>query len=217
MIIHLRKKNRMGIDAKLVKDLRDKTGAGMMDCKKALVESEGDINLALDNLRESGIAKAEKKGTRETKEGLVYSYIHAGGRLGVLLELNCETDFVAKTDGFIELSHNLAMQIAATNPLALDRESIDESVINREREIYSDQAKSEGKPENIIEKMVEGRLTKFFQESCLMEQTYIKDSDKKVTDILTETIASLGENISINRFVRFAIGESSLDSSNGKL
>ena len=207
----------MGIDAKLVKDLRDKTGAGMMDCKKALVDSEGDINLALDNLRKSGIAKAEKKGTRETKEGLVYSYIHAGGRLGVLLELNCETDFVAKTDGFVELSHNLAMQIAATNPLALDRESIDESVINREREIYSDQAKSEGKPENIIEKMVEGRLTKFFQESCLMEQTYIKDSDKKVTDIFTETIASLGENISINRFVRFAIGESSLDSSNGKL
>ena len=207
----------MGIDAKLVKDLRDKTGAGMMDCKKALVDSEGDINLALDNLRKSGIAKAEKKGTRETKEGLIYSYIHAGGRLGVLLELNCETDFVAKTDGFIELSHNLAMQIAATNPLALDRESIDESVINREREIYSDQAKSEGKPDNIIEKMVEGRLTKFFQESCLMEQTYIKDSDKKVTDIFTETIASLGENISINRFVRFAIGESSLDSSNGKL
>ena len=207
----------MGIDAKLVKDLRDKTGAGMMDCKKALVDSEGDINLALDNLRKSGIAKAEKKGARETREGLVYSYIHAGGRLGVLLELNCETDFVAKTDGFIELSHNLAMQIAATNPLALDRESIDESVINREREIYSDQAKSEGKPENIIEKMVEGRLTKFFQESCLMEQTYIKDSDKKVIDIFTETIASLGENISINRFVRFAIGESSPDSSNGKL
>ena len=207
----------MGIDAKLVKDLRDKTGAGMMDCKKALVDSEGDISLALDNLRKSGIAKAEKKGTRETKEGLVYSYIHAGGRLGVLLELNCETDFVAKTDGFIELSHNLAMQIAATNPLALDRESIDESVINREREIYSDQAKSEGKPENIIEKMVEGKLTKFFQESCLMEQTYIKDSDKKVIDIFTETIASLGENISINRFVRFAIGESSPDSSNGKL
>ena len=207
----------MGIDAKLVKDLRDKTGAGMMDCKKALVDSEGDINLALDNLRKSGIAKAEKKGTRETKEGLIYSYIHAGGRLGVLLELNCETDFVAKTDGFIELSHNLAMQIAATNPLALDRESIDESVINREREIYFDQAKSEGKPENIIEKMVEGRLTKFFQESCLMEQTYIKDSDKKVTDIFTETIASLGENISINRFVRFAIGESSPDLINGKL
>ena len=206
----------MGIDAKLVKDLREKTGAGMMDCKKALVDSAGDINIALDNLRKSGIAKAEKKGTRETREGLIYSYIHAGGRLGVLIELNCETDFVAKTDGFIELAHNLAMQIAATNPIGLDRESINESVISREREIYTDQAKSEGKPENIIEKMVEGRLSKFFQESCLMEQAYIKDSDKKVTDIFTETIASLGENISINRFVRFAIGESSLDSSNGK-
>jgi len=206
----------MGIDAKLVKNLRDKTGAGMMDCKKALVDSEGDINKALDNLRKSGIAKAEKKGTRETREGLIYSYIHAGGRLGVLLELNCETDFVAKTDGFIELAHNLAMQIAATNPIGLDKESINESVISREREIYTDQAKSEGKPDNIIEKMVEGRLSKFFQESCLLEQTYIKDSDKKVTDIFTETIASLGENISINRFVRFAIGESSLDPSNGK-
>ena len=206
----------MGIDAKLVKDLRDKTGAGMMDCKKALVDSEGDINKALDNLRKSGIAKAEKKGTRETREGLIYSYIHTGGRLGVLIELNCETDFVAKTDGFIELAHNLAMQIAATNPIGLDRESINESVIIREQEIYTDQAKSEGKPDNIIEKMVEGRLSKFFQESCLMEQVYIKDSDKKVTDIFTETIASLGENISINRFVRFAIGESSLDSSNGK-
>ena len=206
----------MGIDAKLVKDLRDKTGAGMMDCKKALVDSEGDINKALDNLRKSGIAKAEKKGTRETREGLIYSYIHAGARLGVLLELNCETDFVAKTDGFIELAHNLAMQIAATNPIGLDKESINESVISREREIYTDQAKSEGKPDNIIEKMVEGRLSKFFQESCLLEQTYIKDSDKKVTDIFTETIASLGENISINRFVRFAIGESSLGPSNGK-
>ena len=152
-----------------------------------------------------GIAKAEKKGTRETREGLVYSYIHAGGRLGVLLELNCETDFVAKTDGFTELAHNLAMQIAATNPVALDRDSIDEKVINRERDIFTDQAKSEGKPDNIIEKMVEGRLSKFFQESCLMEQTYIKDSDKRVNDIFTETIATLGENISINRFVRFAI------------
>ena len=132
----------MGIDAKLVKDLRDKTGAGMMDCKKALVDSEGDINKALDNLRKSGIAKAEKKGTRETREGLIYSYIHAGGRLGVLIELNCETDFVAKTDGFTELAHNLAMQIAATNPIGLDRESINESVISREREIFTDQAKS---------------------------------------------------------------------------
>jgi elongation factor Ts len=197
----------MSIDAKLVKSLRDKTGAGMMDCKKALVESEGDLDKAVDNLRKSGIAKAEKKGTRETREGLVFSYIHAGGRLGVLVELNCETDFVAKTEGFTELAHNLAMQIAATNPVALDRESIDQAVVDREREIFTDQAKSAGKPDNIIEKMVEGRLNKFYQESCLMDQTYIKDPDKKINDLLTETIATLGENISINRYVRFAIGE----------
>jgi len=197
----------MSIDAKLVKSLREKTGAGMMDCKKALVNSNGDLDKAVDYLRKSGIAKAEKKGTRDTREGLVYSYIHAGGRLGVLLELNCETDFVAKTDGFTELAHNLAMQIAATNPLGLDRKSIDDSIILREKEIFSDQAKAEGKPDNIIEKMVEGRLAKFYQESCLLDQTYIKDPDKKVTDILTETIATLGENISINRFIRFAVGE----------
>ena len=198
----------MGIDAKLVKSLREKTGAGMMDCKKALVESDGDLNRAVDNLRKSGIAKAEKKGTRDTREGLIYSYIHAGGRLGVLLELNCETDFVAKTEGFIELAHNLAMQIAATNPTSIDIESMDVKLIEREKEIYIDQAKSEGKPENIINKMVDGRMTKFYQESCLMEQTYIKDSDKKVNDMIKETIATLGENISINRFSRFAIGES---------
>ena len=205
----------MGIDAKLVKTLREKTGAGMMDCKNALVDSNGDLDKAVDYLRKSGVAKAEKKGTRDTREGLVYSYIHAGGRLGVLLELNCETDFVAKTDGFTELAHNLAMQIAATNPLSLDRESIDDDIIAREKEIFTDQAKSESKPDNIIEKMVEGRLSKFFQESCLLEQTYIKDPDKKVSDLLTETIATLGENISINRFIRFAVGENPA-SSNGQ-
>ena len=141
----------MSIDVKLVKTLRDKTGAGMMDCKKALVESDGDLEKAVDHLRKSGIAKAEKKGSRDTKDGLVYSYIHAGGRLGVLVELNCETDFVAKTEGFNELAHNIAMQIAATNPLALDRESVDPAVIQREKEIFTDQAKSAGKPKNIIE------------------------------------------------------------------
>ena len=198
----------MSIDAKLVKSLREKTGAGMMDCKKALVESDGDLNKAVDNLRKSGIAKAEKKGTRDTREGLIYSYIHAGGRLGVLLELNCETDFVAKTEGFKELAHNLAMQIAATNPTSIDIESMDVKLIEREKEIYIDQAKSEGKPENIINKMVDGRMNKFYEESCLMEQTYIKDSDKKVNDMIKETIATLGENISVNRFSRFAIGES---------
>ena len=205
----------MSIDAKLVKTLREKTGAGMMDCKNALVDSNGDLDKAVDYLRKSGVAKAEKKGTRDTREGLVYSYIHAGGRLGVLLELNCETDFVAKTDGFTELAHNLAMQIAATNPLSLNRESIDDEIIAREKEIFTDQAKSEGKPDNIIEKMVEGRLSKFFQESCLLDQTYIKDPDKKVSDLLTETIATLGENISINRFIRFAVGENPA-SSNGQ-
>ena len=138
---------------------------------------------------------------------MIYSYIHAGGRLGVLLEINCETDFVAKTDGFTELAHNLAMQIAATNPLSVDKNSIDENTINREKNIFSEQAKMEGKPDNIIEKMVDGRMNKFFQENCLLEQSYIKDPDKKVNDLLTEAIAVLGENISINRFSRFAIGE----------
>ena len=198
----------MSIDAKLVKILREKTGAGMMDCKRALEETKGDLEKAVDHLRKTGIAKAEKKGTRETKEGLVYSYIHPGGRLGVLVEVNCETDFVAKTDGFQELVHNLSMQIAATNPQALDRESLTEDVVAREKNIYAEQAQSSGKPANIIEKMVEGRINKFYQEVCLMEQTYIKNPDKKVKDLVTESIASLGENISINRYIRFAIGES---------
>ena len=179
-----------------------------MDCKNALTESNGDLDGAVDHLRKSGAAKAEKKGERETKEGLVYSYIHAGGRLGVMIEVNCETDFVAKTDGFIELAHNLAMQIAATNPISLDKDSVSIDVVAKEKEIYTDQAKSSGKPDNIIEKMVEGRLSKFYQENCLMEQAYIKDSDKKVVDLMTETIATLGENITISQFTRFAVGES---------
>lgn len=198
----------MAIDANTVKQLRDKTGAGMMDCKNALTESNGDLDAAVDFLRKSGAAKAEKKGSRETKEGIVYSYIHAGGRLGVMIEVNCETDFVAKTDGFVELAHNLAMQIAATNPIALDKDSVSDKTISKEKEIYTEQAKSSGKPDNIIEKMVEGRLSKFFQENCLMEQAYIKDSEKKINDLMTETIATLGENITISRFARFAVGES---------
>ena len=196
------------IDANTVKQLRDKTGAGMMDCKNALKESNGDLDGAIDYLRKSGAAKAEKKGSRETKEGLVYSYIHAGGRLGVMIEVNCETDFVAKTDGFVELCHNLAMQIAATNPISLDKNSVPDDLINKEKEIFTEQAKSSGKPDNIIEKMVEGRLSKFFQENCLMEQAYIKDSEKKVADLMTETIATLGENITISKYTRFAVGES---------
>ena len=203
----------MSIDATIVKKLREKTGAGMMDCKKALVETDGDIDKAVDSLRKSGIAKAEKKGERTAKEGLVFSYIHHGGRLGVLLELNCETDFVAKTDGFSDLANNISMQIAATNPLSISRDEIDQSVWDREKEIFADQAKESGKPDNIIDKIVEGRVEKFFAESCLLEQQYIKDPDRKVLDLITESVATLGENIVVNRFIRFAIGESSL---NGK-
>ena len=205
----------MSIDAKLVKKLRDKTSAGMMDCKKALLESKGDFEQAVDHLRKSGIAKAEKKGIRDTKDGLVHSYIHAGGQLGVLLEINCETDFVAKTEGFSDLAHNLSMQIAATNPLAIDREGVSESILKREKDIYIEQAKSSGKPDDIIEKMVNGRLNKFYQENCLMEQVFIKDPDKRVQDLVAESIAMLGENISISRYIRFAIGE--MNSNNGQL
>ena len=203
----------MSIDAAVVKNLREKTGAGMMDCKKALVETAGDIEKAIDFLRKSGISKAEKKGERTAKEGLVFSYIHHGGRLGVLLELNCETDFVAKTDGFSDLANNISMQIAATNPLSISRDEIDQSVLDREKEIFADQAKESGKPDNIIDKIVDGKVEKYFAESCLLEQQYIKDPDRKVVDLITESVATLGENIVINRFIRFAIGETSL---NGK-
>ncbi len=197
----------MSIDAKTVKTLRERTGAGMMDCKKALMETDGDLEKAVDHLRKTGVAKAEKKGQRSTKEGLVFSYIHHGGKLGVLLELNCETDFVAKTEGFNDLAHNLAMQIAATNPNSISRDDMDPSILNREKDIFIDQAKESGKPNDIVEKMVEGRIEKFYAESCLVEQQYIKDSERKVSDLLTEAVSTLGENIVINRFVRYAIGE----------
>jgi len=197
----------MSIDAKTVKTLRERTGAGMMDCKKALMETNGDLEKAVDHLRKTGVAKAEKKGQRSTKEGLVFSYIHHGGKLGVLLELNCETDFVAKTEGFNDLAHNLAMQIAATNPNSISRDDMDPSILNREKDIFIDQAKESGKPDDIVEKMVEGRIEKFYAESCLVEQQYIKDSERKVSDLLTEAVSTLGENIVINRFVRYAIGE----------
>ncbi len=197
----------MNIDAKRVKELREKTGAGMMDCKKALVEANGDIEKAIDNLRKSGVAKAAKKSSRSAKEGLIYSYIHHGGRLGVLLDIGCETDFVARTDGFVALARNIAMQIAATNPIAIIREDISKSIITREKEIYIEQAKATGKPDNVVEKIVDGKLNKYFQENCLLEQVYIKDSDKKIKDLVTETIATLGENITLNRYSRFAVGE----------
>ena len=197
----------MSINAKTVKTLRERTGAGMMDCKKALLETNGDLEKAVDHLRKTGVAKAEKKGQRSTKEGLVFSYIHHGGKLGVLLELNCETDFVAKTDGFNDLAHNLAMQIAATNPSSVSRDDMDPAILSREKDIFIDQAKESGKPYNIIEKMVEGKVEKFYAESCLIEQQYIKDSERKVSDLLTESVSTLGENIVINRFIRYAIGE----------
>ena len=198
----------MSIDASVVKELRDKTGAGMMDCKKALVETSGNIDKAVDYLRKSGISKAEKKGDRTAKEGLVFSYIHHGGRLGVLVELNCETDFVAKTDGFSDLAHNIAMQIAATSPLAVTREDIDQTLLDKEKEIFTDQAKESGKPKEIIGKIVDGRLEKFYAESCLMEQQFIKDPDRKIGDLITDAVSTLGENIIINQFSRFSVGES---------
>ena len=199
----------MKISATNVKDLRERTGAGMMDCKKALVKSDGDLDKAIDFLRKSGITKAEKKGSRTASEGIIYSYIHHGDKLGVLLELNCETDFVAKTDGFNALANNLAMQVAATNPISIDRDSIDKNYLHKEESIFKEQALSSGKPENVVDKIVKGKLEKLFSEICLLDQLYIKDTDKKISDLLNEAIATLGENIVIARYIRFAVGENS--------
>lgn len=199
----------MGISAQEVKKLRDKTGAGMMDCKKALQESDGDMDKAMDILKRQGIAKAEKKSSRTANEGRITSYIHPGGRIGVLLELNCETDFVAKTDDFQNLANDIAMQIAAMSPIAVDREEVDQALIDKERTIYSEQAKEEGKPEHIIEKIVDGRIEKYFSEIVLTEQAFVKDTDKSVGDLITDSVAKLGENISISRFVRYELGEDS--------
>ena len=198
----------MSIDAKIVKELRDKTGAGMMDCKRALVDTDGNLEKAVEALRKAGVAKAEKKGTRSAQDGLVYSYIHHGGRLGVLVEVNCETDFVAKTDGFKELVHNLAIQIAATNPVSVSREQVPEELVKSEQDIYTEQAKYSKKPDKVIEKIVAGKMDKYFQEICLLEQPFIKDPDKIVKDLITESIATLGENISLGRYIRYAVGES---------
>ena len=197
----------MSIDAKIVKTLRDRTGAGMMDCKKALVETNGDLESAVDYLRKTGIAKAEKKGQRSTKEGLIFSYIHQGGKLGVLLELNCETDFVANTDDFKDLSKDIAMHIAASSPISVSRDGIPENIVQREKEIYADQARQSGKPEEIIEKMTEGRLNKFYQENVLLEQAFVKNPDQTIENLLNDTISTLGENIEIKRFSRFQLGE----------
>lgn len=199
----------MSVDAKLVKDLRERTGAGMMDCKKALVESKGDLDSAVDFLRKAGIAKAEKKSVRDANEGLIISYIHHGSKLGVLLDIGCETDFVAKTEGFEELANNIAMQIAATNPIAISKEDLSSDLIDKEKDIYTEQAKSTGKPDNVVKKIVDGKIEKFVEENCLINQSFIKDPDVKIGQLVQEAIAKLGENITINRFVRFALGEKS--------
>ena len=195
------------ISASTVKELREISGAGMMDCKKALTEASGDLEKAIDILRKTGMAKARKKSGRSAKEGIILPYIHPGAKLGVLLEINCETDFVANTDDFKNLSKDIAMHIAASAPMSVSREQIPQETLEREKEIYADQARQSGKPENIIEKMTEGRINKFYQENVLLEQTFVKDPDKTVADLITETVAKLGENILISRFSRFQLGE----------
>lgn len=194
------------ISAEMVKDLRAKTGAGIMDCKQALGETDGDLEKAVDFLRKKGLASAAKKSGRSTSEGRVTSYIHTGGRIGVLVEINCETDFVANTDDFIEFGKNIAMHIAAASPVALQAEDVSADLLAREREIYKAQILEEGKPANMIDKIVEGKINKFLKECCLLSQPYIRDPQKSINDILTDTIARIGENIQIRRFSRFQVG-----------
>jgi elongation factor Ts len=183
------------------------TGAGFVDCKNALVESNGDIDKAVEALRKKGLARAQKKASRETKEGLVFSYIHAGGRIGVLVEINCETDFVARTDEFHELAKNISMHIAAANPLFLKRENVSAEIIAKEREIYKDQLNTVDKPQAVKEKIVDGKLDKYFQEVCLYEQPFIKEPSKNISSLVDENVAKLGENIIVKRFARFQLGE----------
>lgn len=197
----------MEISASVVKELRERTGAGMMDCKAALAEVAGDMEKAIDFLREKGLAKAAKKATREASDGKVFSYIHTNSKIGVLLELNSETDFVAKTDEFIALGHEISMQIAAAAPQYLKPEDVPQDVLDREKAIYRQQALDEGKPEKLVDRIAEGKVQKFFETSCLLEQPYIRDQDKKVKDLIVACIAKLGENIVVRRFARFAIGE----------
>ncbi len=195
------------ITAQMVKELREKTGAGMMDCKKALQEADGNMEKAIEILRKKGIAAAQKRAGRTASEGLIGSYIHMGGKIGVLVEVNCETDFVARNEMFQELVKNIAMQIAASNPKYVKPEEIPEEVINKEKEIYIEQAKAQGKPDNIAQKIAEGRLKKFYSEVCLLNQPYIKDDKKTVQDVITDAIAKIGENIQVRRFVRYELGE----------
>ena len=197
----------MEISMELVKDLRQRTGAGVMDCRTALQEAEGNIEGAIDYLRKKGLATAAKKAGRIATDGLVSSYIHAGGKIGVLVEINCETDFVARTDDFQTFVKNVAMQIAAANPQYIRREEVPAEVLEKERQIYRTQALESGKPEKVIDKIVDGKMERFYSEACLLEQTYIKDSDQTVREVLEAMIAKIGENISIRRFARFQLGE----------
>lgn len=197
----------MAVDAKSVKELRERTGAGMLDCKKALEEANNDITKAAELLREKGLSAAANKAGRIATEGTVESYIHAGGRIGVLVEINCETDFVGKTDSFKEFARDIAMQIAAASPQYVRREEVPAEAVEKEKEILKAQALNEGKPEKIVEKMVEGLISKFYEEYCLLEQPFVKDPDKTIAQLLNEKISTIGENISIRRFVRYELGE----------
>lgn len=195
------------ISAEMVKQLREKTGTGIMDCKAALSECDGDMTQAVDFLRKKGLATAAKRVGRAMTEGIIQAYVHTGGKIGVLVEVNCETDFVAKTDDFLEFAKNIAMHIAATSPLGINPEDIPDDVINKEKEIYRAQALEMGKPEKMLDKIAEGKLNKFYKENCLLNQPYVRDPSLTVTDALNDVIAKIGENITIKRFVRFQIGE----------
>ena len=197
----------MSISASAVKELREKTGAGIMDCKKALAENNGDIEKAVTYLREKGLAAAQKKAGRVAAEGLVFSYIHGGGKVGVLIEVNSETDFVAKTEGFTDLVKDIALHVAAMSPLYVRREEVPAQLVEKEKKIFAAQAKESGKPEQVIQKIVDGKLEKFFKEVCLLEQPFVKNPDQTIEKLIIEAVAKLGENISVRRFVRFKVGE----------
>jgi elongation factor Ts len=203
----MRRQTEMEISAGAIKELRQRTGVGVMDCKKALAECAGNVNEAIDLLRKKGLAKAAKRVGRETAEGLITAYIHSGGKIGVLIDVNCETDFVARTDDFQNLAKAIAMHIAAMNPIAISREDIPAEIIEKEKEILQAEAATSGKPAKVVEKIVAGRLEKFFTEQCLLEQAYIKDPEITVKDLIYDTIAKLGENISVRRFTRYQLGE----------
>ena len=196
----------MKITSQMVKELRDKTNAGMMDCKKALGETEGDLEKAVDLLRQKGLAVAAKRADRATSEGVIECYIHAGGKLGVMVEVGCETDFVAKTDDFKAFAKDIAMHVAAVTPVAVNRDEVPAEMVEREKEIYINQAKDSGKPDNIIDKIVSGKIEKYLSEICLMDQKFVKNPDLSIQDLLNELIAKMGENISVKRFARFQIG-----------